>query len=644
MSYEKIISSKKDNKSPTIISLGSSLNLELILSLEENQFESIGIKYKEISKVDDLINLFPSHIPSFSLKMKKLTSLIELHTDNFLFNSILFMNQSSKKKLPIIYLIPFSPKFTKELNFIYYIIKSITETNNIYIEDSNLLDIKPNIVLTLKLIEKDIIVDTKSFLITDENHYNNTTDNENKKDENEYDGDLFKGLNYEINYDYFYSTINELINCKKNSENEIIKFIKSINNKYPNVKICINFDENFDNKNFVNNIIENTNIFIFDKKDIIHFDNMISSINKEEKKENQKSKDKNNTTLREFFINKIKTDKINLKLNTGIFINDLKEILIIQKHPETNSILFQTNQSINLIPQDINEKEITKYKELISTKYNLIKSVYIGAFLNRFFRQESFDKCLRASLKCSILYIDVLKFGLDVPSLQNYYELKNAKNHKKKLDKNEIKNKILENKFVLDCTNVNNKINSYNSLYDHNCINFLNSKETRKHLQKQGFINKKGMILEDPEKRRENFINIKTDKYCIFRKFKLKLNNLRDIRTNNDIRGEKQSQISQINQKALKNYYSFKDISSIHQENSHSLRHFYLPKIKNKNVDFNHEPNCLKKFDNLYGENNKEDNKKSLNNRKKNLSELNYNKKILLAPLKSTKKFNAFET
>ena len=59
MSIEKINNPKKDNKFQNIISLGSSLNLELTLSLEEKQYELIGIKYKEISKLEDLYNLCP---------------------------------------------------------------------------------------------------------------------------------------------------------------------------------------------------------------------------------------------------------------------------------------------------------------------------------------------------------------------------------------------------------------------------------------------------------------------------------------------------------------------------------------------------------------------------------------------------------
>ena len=71
-----------------------------------------------------------------------------------------------------------------------------------------------------------------------------------------------------------------------------------------------------------------------------------------------------------------------------------------------------------------------------------------------------------------------------------------------------------------------------------------------------------------------------------------------------------------INHESLK-YYSFKDFDSINNDNSNSHRHFYLPKIKNK-ISMNKTPNIFKKkFENHYGENNKEDNKKGLTKRKK---------------------------
>lgn len=633
---------KKEKKYPNILALGSSLNLELTLSLDEKQYESIGIKFKEISKLEDLHNLFPNQSPLFSLKIQKLTSLIELQSNNFLFNSILFINQSCKRKLHVKYLIPFCPKFPKELCFIYDIIKIITEKNYIYIEDFNLLDIKPNIIFTFKLIDKDIIVEQKSFLITNENQYNNNNIEENKTNENknekEYKGELLERLNISYDYDYFYSTINELFDCKKYSENEIIEFINSLAIKCPDIKICINYDENYllDNKDFIKNIISKTDIFIFEKKDIIHFYNNLFSQNNDEMNENKENKIEKKNIIEEFFIYNIQSERINQKIKIGIFINDMKEIFILQQDPKTSLVKFQLNQNINLVPINLNENDRKKYDELISIKYSSIKSVYIGAFLNRIIREESFDICLKMSLKCSIKYLDILKFGLDVPSIQNYYEIKAVKNHKKKINKLEIKNKQLENKFILDCTNLNNKKNLYNSLYDENCANFLNSKETRRHLQKQGFINKKGMILVDPVK--DKFITMsKKEKKDIFTKFQIKFNNIKEIRQNNDKRREKIIQISLVNQKAL-NHFSFKDFDSINFCNSNTSRQFFLPKIKNKNTNSNKTPNIFKKFEIFKRENNKEDVKKSLNNRKKNLSEMNFCRNKILNPIKPNKK------
>ena len=626
MSSEKIYFHKKDNnnnKSPSLICLGSSLNLELTLSLEEKQYESIGINYKEISKLNDLKNLFRYQSSLSPLKKEKLASLIELKSNNFLFNSILFINQSSKKKIPIKYLIPFSPKFSKELNFIYDITRLITETNNISIEDSNLLDINPKIVFTLKLIDADNTIDQKSFLITNENHYN-SNNFENKKDdksEKEKNKELFDGLNFNYDCDYFYTSTSELFDSMVMSGNQIDIFLKKLINKCPDIKICINYDGNYslDKKNDILKLINITDIFIFEKKDVISFYNNLFSINSQNKEE---KKEKTNF-LEEFFIYKIKSERNNPKMKIGIFINSLKEIFLIKQEPKTNLILFHSNNNINIIPAISNEYQRKQYDELISLKYNSIKSVYVGAFLNRLIRQESFEVCLKTSLKCCTKYLNILKFGLDVPSIQNYYEIKNAKLHKKKISKEEIKNKQLENQFVLDCTNLTNKKSLYNSLYDENCVNFFNSKEIRKYLQKQGFINKKGMILIDPDKTNDKFLTMsKKEKKEVFRKFQNKIRDVKEIRRNNDNRLEKLNQISLINKRALKDY-NHKDFDSTSSDYNTDFKHFYLPKIKNKIIIMNKSPNISNKFENLYGENNKEDLKGSIRKKKKNLSEIN---------------------
>ena len=642
---ENLISKKKDIKCQNIISLGSSLNLEMILSLEERQYESLNIQYKEISKVEDIKNFCPKN----PLEMQKLTSLIELHSNNFLFNSILFINQSSKIKYPIKYMIPFSPKFPQELYFMYEVIKYITEINHIYIEEKNILDIKPKIVFTLKLIENDFTIDEKSFLISSENNYtinNNIKIIENKKEEIKYSGDLYKELNFEYNCDFFYTTISDLFNCKKNSEKEIFDFIQKLENENPKTKICINFDEKYlsINKDFIENIFSNTDIFIIEKKDIISFyDNLFKNAFNDENNKNN-SITKNDNILANFFVNKIKTSKINQQLKLGIFIDDMKEIFLIQKDPNSNSILFEINQNLDLIPLNKKEEDQNLYKELIKSDYNSLKSVYVGAFLNRLIRQESFNICLKASLKCTIKYIDIKKFGLDVPTVQNYYELKaNKKNKKIKINKlenkMEIKHKQLENKFILDCTNLNNKINTYNSLYDENCISFFNSKETRKHLQRQGFINKKGMILVDPIKNKENIGSLsKKNKKKILEKIQQRIN----IKRNSENSKEKMKQISPINIENIKNL-NYKDFEMKHyyENNRNYMKPFYLPTLNNKYR--NKSPTFPSKI--INEENNKEDIAKkilNLNKQKKYLSSNNFNNRKIFHPIKKNNSINKY--
>ena len=644
MSSENNFIQRRDIKCQSIISLGSSLNLELILSLDEKQYESLNINYKKITKLEDLNNFSPKN----PLEMQKLTALIELKSNDFLFNSILFINQSSKIKFPIKYLIPFSPKFPNQLIFIYDIIKIITEMNHIYIQEYNILDIKPNIVFTLKLIENDITIDEKSFLVTNENNYNiknNLKIDENKNEEIKCNFDLYKELNFEYSCDMFYTTISSLFNCKKYYESEIVLFIQNLIIKYPKTKICINFDENYlsINKESFNKILSITDIFIFNKKDILNFYNDLFKYNDNDASNDINSFANNDNILENFFINKLKISKINQQMKLGIFINNMEDVFLIQQDPKSNLIVFELNNKLELISPYKEENEKKEYQELIKLDYNSLKSVYIGAFLNRLIRQESFDKCLKASLQCTIKYLEIKKFGLDVPTIHNYYELKAKKNNKKiKINKmenlNEIKNKKLENKFVLDCTNLNNKINTYNSLYDENCITFFKSKEIRKHLQKQGFINKKGMILIDPERNKEKINSLsKKDKKKILEKIHRRINIMKESKRNNDNLKEKFNQKSSLNQESIK-HLSYKDFEMMYHENikklnKNNIKHFYLPTLNNKYR--NKSPVFPSKL--IDGENNKEDlikNNIKLNKQKKYLSSINFSKRKPLGPIK----------
>ena len=633
MSFENIRSYQlsKPQKNPTIISLGSSLNIKLILSLEEKQYESLGINYYEIKKTEDLKMLYPSPLPNSSpIQLQKLTSLIELHSNNFLLNSLLFLNHCSPRKIPIKYIMPFSPKFPNELNFIYNIIKSITEANHIYIEDANLLDIKPKIIFNLKLIKQDIVVEEKSFIVSNENHFeskNKDNSEENKNNENTevnyiYDGDLFKGLNFSFRCDYFFSSIKELINCKKEECNEVINFIKKIQNKYPKMKICTNFEEDFsqnEDLKFIRNLLELTDIFIFEKKNVIDFYDKIYSpeenANESDKNNLIKIVDNNNLSddkiIEEFFLYKLKQkrEKENPIMKLGIFLNNLEDIFLVEQNPKTDAVTNIIIKKINIIPQSAKETDLKDYAEIIQSKYSSIKSVYVGAFLNHLFKQEKqdiFNICLKSATKCTMRYLEILKFGLDVPSVQKYYEIKMPRPLRKRVNKEEKKNKQLESNFILDCTNLNkNKINTYNSILDENCRNFFNSRITLKHLYKQGFINKRGMLV-DPERKNEilGFVKNSYNKNNRLIK-KIRTLNVLNFKQGSDFKEDKLKKNTMLNQMNcnFKNLYK-KDYDSFNEANNCrqyvTNNKLYLPKIKNRtNQNFGKSEENINK-DNYY--------------------------------------------
>ena len=115
------------------------------------------------------------------------------------------------------------------------------------------------------------------------------------------------------------------------------------------------------------------------------------------------------------------------------------------------------------------------------------------------------------------------------------------------------------------------------------------------------------MILIDPDKTNDKFLTMsKKEKKEVFRKFQNKIRDVKEIRRNNDNRLEKLNQISLINKRALKDY-NYKDFDSINNEYKTDFKHFYLPKIKNKNLIMNKSPYIFNKFENVYEENNKED-------------------------------------
>ena len=288
------------NNIEKIISLGSSLNLDFVLSLTRKEFLNFNLDFNSIKSLMDLKKYLEyneeENYYSSKKNNKSLLNLITINSKDSLFNSLLYINRANKKKSFIELLIPFFPKYSKELEFMNDSLKFVLENNYLFLEYFNVFNIKPNLNFVIKLIDDNqAVLKTKQFLITNENKY----EEENIKNENDV-FDLFDDLNFEYDGTIFYTNFLDLYKCKKKSNFEIETFLKKIVKFYPSMKICINYINfiyqftklEIQSLNTINEIISLTDILIFEKKELKEFFQLIKIKDDEEKKIKNKKKKK----------------------------------------------------------------------------------------------------------------------------------------------------------------------------------------------------------------------------------------------------------------------------------------------------------------------------------------------------------------
>ena len=514
-----------------IICVGGSFDINISLGLTEKQYSFLNINYDKIKDLSELKHYFNNN-DNFnkddSNQNLSVLSLLSISSTNSLFNNLLFINRANKVKSFIEYIVPFLPKYEFEYNFMEDIVKFISEKNYIFIEYYNLLDIKPNITFSLKKIDENgQVIDTKNYILSKDNKLSERNE--------EYDGDLFKGFNFEFDCNYFYSSITELIKCKLKSNKEIEEFIFNICNKYPRMLICINYlsyseDENkidLSTVNLITELLSLTDIFIFEKNEVSEYFNLIQSLEDEEKKNkntlklsNKKKRSnsqeisingnykinsnkninilQNKISIEQLFIQKIKSKK-NSSVRIIIILDNLEKIIIIHQDIISGLMLFYNKFYLNFYPYNIQEEEIEDYKNVFSSNSKKINSIFIGGFLSRLFNNKSFRTCFIAGNESVKKVIDLIKYDIVFPNNNEFYEILVKKTSPIK-SKEEIENIKKEKNFILDCTNIlTSRKKEYNALYDISCLSFFSNYENRKILFKQGFINKKGYILGEPE-------------------------------------------------------------------------------------------------------------------------------------------------
>ena len=134
-------------------------------------------------------------------------------------------------------------------------------------------------------------------------------------------------------------------------------------------------------------------------------------------------------------------------------------------HQDTISglVLFHNKFYFNFYPNNIQEEEIEEYKNVFSSNYKKINSIFIGGFLSRLFNKKSFKTSFIAGNDSVKKVIDLIKYDIDFPNNNEFFEVLVKRTSPIK-SKKEIENLKKEINFILDCTNIlTSKKKEYNA-------------------------------------------------------------------------------------------------------------------------------------------------------------------------------------
>ena len=145
------------------------------------------------------------------------------------------------------------------------------------------------------------------------------------------------------------------------------------------------------------------------------------------------------------------------------------------------------------------------YKDSLMQRRDFFKSIFYAGILNKIFyiKRKNFGLDI---LYCGYLagyeivkrLLNLVTKSIPFPDNAKFYIVKINNNDVNEYVKKENNNKK-ENKFVLDCTNLEkSKLKNYVPLFDSNLHEFFENKSIQKELANKGFINSKGFVNYDP--------------------------------------------------------------------------------------------------------------------------------------------------
>jgi len=436
---------------------------------------------------------------------------------------------------------------------------------------------------------------------------------------------VFERFHYDFSgCNYFFIDLSEMILLKKFNFclKDLLDLLKKVTFDFREISIITNFPNiiknisllDLESLNQISEVVSLTDIYVFDKNEAIAIFHLLAQLNSENESIG------NEKNLEFLFIREIKRKKRPFP-KIGLFMEGMKSCTIIQQQQNKNFVVFNSRYDFNLIAPNVSSVVFEDYHKIFTNNYEYLKAVYLGGFLSRLFYKKSFNTCFTAGNESLKRIIDLLRFNMEPPLDFNYYLIR-IKKKDKGISEEEKINKKKEQNFVLDATNiVNSQMHDYNPLYDNNLGSFFSSKLTKSHLQKLGFINRNGVIIDDPDNKKITMFEKKN-----FEKiFEQEKNHLEKIKDHKEKMRLQIKNLLNINTQMIRTG-SLKDLNKL-------AKIYTFNPIANKklpNIEFKKTMMKMTKFDNNFylkeiGKGNKPKSLFNFNPSKKNLeSNLNY--------------------
>ena len=530
------------------------LDININLTLTKTESEKYNFDIDNYNEVSDLKNLFYPEEDSETNTNNDIDYFnhIFLSSDNNLINTLLYINRAYKSKTFIEFIMPNKLDFSENTKFIHNLLIDICNRNYLFIIENRLIDISSNIKFNINIIDGETKenIQHKTFDLFEINDLEIKINNEELIDDSEN-----KIFNLDYNFDKADFFLVDLFSYKEilyKNKYDMEKFLYKIISGNKQIKIILIINEKcFSGYDFTaliekyREIIELSDVIFCDKNELNYFFrtfynlkncsiDMMNGSHSNQSKINNSNRSLNNASINNNIHNMnnantipgTKRDILNKKIPHNLINNNENNNLDLiifdnEKHRKNisrTSILFDNFFSVTIYEQigthmEIETKEIFHFK-LKEEKYNFysqtIKQIYyifIGGFLSRLIHNKSFRVCFYAGylllekiiknfLKKKIIF-KIDEYNILVPNEKKSLKEKILKQTEKILEEKKSK----EKGFILDCTNLNEcKIKIYNPLLDNNCAGYLLKKNIFQHLKQNGFINKNGIVLKDPDK------------------------------------------------------------------------------------------------------------------------------------------------